>query len=334
VSETTVWVAVTRLEDGFRRLVSDACEHARVRPVFWNASGPETPGNPVPSLLVAALPAGQRTIPEDVALLATQSFPAVPLLLLCGEPLVRHSVSLPGGRVTLLGHPLTREKISARIRMAVAGATDADGSPREDEGKPVRVRELRGREWWAGVIAREAQPPHAGAEAGELVPSVCKLGRHGVAGLAPLNLAQPLSPTVLKEAALGLAVATSPERAISGLEAAVGNDAAALWFSTASFQWSFYAPRSESEVWLYSPLRMPSPFRLHPGNGGTWRSLGAASGDVVVIAAGHIGAAAERAPGGELWRAAEGGGPAVLDYLEARLATEPEAGIALIVELR
>jgi hypothetical protein len=335
VSDTTVWVATSRLDDGLRRLVSDACEHARVRPVFWSAGGPDSPGSAVPSLLVAALPVGQRTIPEDVALLASQSIPAAPLLLLCGEPLVRHSVALPGGRVTLLGQPLTREKISARIRMAVAGATDSgDGAAREDAGKPVRVRELRGREWWAGVIAREAQPSNAGVDAGELLPSVCKLGRHGVAGLAALNLAQPLGPNVLREAALGLAVPTSPERAISGLEAAVGSDAVALWFSTAAFQWSFYVPRSESEVWLYSPLRLPTPFRLHPGNGGSWRNLGAASGDVVVIAAGNIGAPAERAAGGELWHAAEGGGPAVLDYFEARLASETSAALALIVELR
>jgi hypothetical protein len=219
--------------------------------------------------------------------------------------------------------------------MAVAGATESgEGAPREDAGKPVRVRELRGREWWAGVIAHEGQAPPSGADAGELLPSVCKLGRHGVAGLAALNMAQPLGPTVLREAALGLAVATSPERAISGLESAVGADAAALWFSTASFQWSFYSPRSEGELWLYSPLRLPSPFRLHAGNGGSWRSLGAASGDVAVIAAGSIGSAAERAPGGELWRAAEGGGPAVLDYLEARLASETSGAVALIVELR
>jgi len=318
--------------------VTESCEHARVRLVFWSASGPESPLDPsrTPALLVAALPSGQRTIPEDVAALATQSFPALPLLLLCGEPLVRHSVSLPGGRVTLLGQPLTREKISARIRMAVVGPAASEDSSRsgDDEGKPVRVRELRGREWWAGVIAREPEPPHAGPEAGDLLPSICKLGRHGVAGLIPLNMANPLPAAVLREAGLGLALAHSPERSISGLEAAVGTDAAALWFSTASFQWSFYAPKAESEVWLYSPLRLPNPFRFVGGHGGPWRSLGAASGDVVVVAAGYVATPAERAPGGDLWRAAEGGGPALLDYLEARLASEATAGAALIVELR
>jgi hypothetical protein len=37
---------------------------------------------------------------------------------------------------------------------------------------------------------------------------------------------------------------------------------------------------------------------------------------------------------GELARAAEGGGPALLDHLEARLAAREAAGSVLIVELR
>ena len=117
MSGASVLVSTARLEETLRRQVAEACDHARVRAVFWSASGAEKATGPLnPSLLVAALPSGQRVIPEDIAALATQEFQAVPLLLLCGEPLIRHSVSLQGGRVTLLGPPLTREKISARIR--------------------------------------------------------------------------------------------------------------------------------------------------------------------------------------------------------------------------
>src|SRR5262249_46434151 len=157
-------------------------------------------------------------------------------------------VSLPGGRVTLLGQPLTREKISARIRMAVLGgaAPGSDSARRHaDASGPLRAREQRGREWWAGVVSRESDK--AQGEPAALPPTVSKLGRHGVAGLVPLNLTPPLPSTVLTEAALGLASAPSAERAMSTLEAAVGGEAAALWFSTAAFQWSFYAPLAENE---------------------------------------------------------------------------------------
>src|SRR4051812_18978 len=116
------------MEDPLRRIVVEACEHARVRPVFWDAAAP-TNGSVEPSLVVAALPAGERTIPEGVAHLVTQTFRALPLLLLCDEPLIRNSVSLQGGRVTLLGQPLSREKISGRVRTALVGHAESGFHP-------------------------------------------------------------------------------------------------------------------------------------------------------------------------------------------------------------
>jgi hypothetical protein len=229
-------------------------------------------------LLVAALPSGQRVIPEDIATLATQEFQAVPLLLLCGEPLVRHSVSLQGGRVTLLGPPLTREKISARIRTAVAG----DNGHVVTEDRLVQVREVRGREWWAGAIARET----------DLLPTLCKLGRHGVAGVVPLHAHNPVSATARQDAAMSLASGLPVDRAAAGLEAAVGQGAAAVWYSPPTGQWALYAPRPEVEVWLHSPLRLPSFWRFGPeaGDDRPWRMLPAASGDVVLVVAGDPGA--------------------------------------------
>lgn len=332
----TVLVASARLDEGMRRLVGEACEHARVRPVFWNAAGPELPpaGPLSPSLLIAALPAGQRTIPEDVASLASQTFHALPLLLLCVESLVRHSVSLQGGRVTLLGQPLTREKVSARIRTAIVGRAVGGESGRDavGEGQTVRVREFRGREWWAGAIARDPGHAERPADAGDLFPTLCKLGRHGMAGLLPLSQQNPVSAPALHQAAVGLVSAAPSERAGGALEAALGTEAAAVWFSPATFQWAFYAPRPEAEVWVYSPLRVPSPWRFTADRMGAWRTLGAATGDVVVVSAG----AGFLPDGGEasLWDVAEGGGPAVLDLLEARLGERDVAGSALIVELR
>src|SRR5439155_4049065 len=97
MSQETILVMSARMDEPLRRLVGEACEHARVHPVFWDGATSEA-GAENPSLVVAALPAGERTIPQDVAVLVTQTFRALPLLLLCEEALVRNSISLQGGR--------------------------------------------------------------------------------------------------------------------------------------------------------------------------------------------------------------------------------------------
>lgn len=340
MSDECVLVAAAQLEDAMRRQVAEACEHARVRPVFWGPKGPESGGMPEsPALLIAPLPFGQRAIPEDVAVLASQTFQALPVLLLCGEPLVRHSVSLQGGRVTLLGEPLTREKISARIRTAVAGVAAAGAESDEvdvEEERLVRVREVRGREWWAGALARDPErgrrsPDHA------LMPTIAKLNRHGIAGVVPLDLSAPPSTSGLQEALATLAAGSAVDRAFAGLESSIGTKGAAAWFSPAAGQWSLYTPRPDVEMWLYSPLRLPSVWRIASGSDSSaWRVLPAESGDVVLVA---FGGASELLPAadlrkGELATAAEGGGPALLDHLEARLSAREGEGSVLIVELR
>jgi hypothetical protein len=338
MSDERVLVATARLDEPTRRLVTDACEHARVRPVFLGAAGPEWTNGPLnPTLLIASLPAGARSVPEDIAILATESYQALPILLLCGEALVRNSVSLQGGRLTLLGQPLTREKISARIRTAVASSASAGG----DSGRTafneagVRAREMRGREWWAGVIARDTSRDQRGPDGSDLLPAVCKLGRHGVAGLVPLDLRNPIPATGMQEAALALAAGLPGERAAATLEATVGTAAAAAWFSPASGQWSFYSPRPDTELWVYSPLRLPTAWRATAADA-VWRTMPAASGDVVVVTVGEPAPySASEFGSGEVWRVAEGGGPALLDHLEARLASwNGGTGVALIVELR
>src|SRR4029078_3308133 len=113
----------------------------------------------------------------------------------------------------------------------------------------------------AGVVARDLDPGQRSADAGDLLPSVCTLGRHGIAGLIPLNPKHPVAPSALQQAALGLASAGPSERAASELEAAVGTEAAAAWFSPAAFQWSFYVPKPVTEFWFSSPQRLPIAFK-------------------------------------------------------------------------
>jgi len=341
VSDESVLVATARLEDDMRRQVAEACDHARVRPVFWGPSGPENGATPdSPALLIAPLPFGQRTIPEDVAVLASQTFQALPVLLLCGEPLVRHSVSLQGGRVTLLGQPLTREKISARIRTAVAGALaaghESGETVEEGEDRAVRVREVRGREWWAGAAACDPERGRRSPDAA-VMPTLGKLGRHGIAAIVPLDLAAPPSTAALQQAIQQLGTGVAADRALAGLEASLQARGAAAWFSPAAGQWSLYTPRPQVEMWLYSPLRLPNLWRVSATeDASAWRVLPAESGDVVLVAVGDGSEllSADDLKRGELAKAAEGGGPALLDHLEARLRARDGKGSVLIVELR
>ena len=99
---------------------------------------------------------------------------------------------------------------------------------------------------------------------------------------------------------------------------------------------AMFAPRPELEMWLVSPLRLPNLCRVSPsGPASAWRFLPAASGDVLLLALGSLRSLVRDASArAELGRAAEGGGPGLLDHLEAVLSARPEAASALVVELR
>jgi len=336
----TLLVVPTHVDDGLRMLITDACDHARVRPVVWE--GLEALAGHDPSLLLAILPHGQRQIPQEVAQLLARSFRDLPLVLLCQETLVSSSISLHNGRVTLLGQPLTVEKVGGRIRTALAGRpalrnTDSwsrDGST----GSEVRVRELRGREWWVGAMARNGA--RRDGEDAEKFPSICKLGRHGFVGLLPLG-AEGVSSATLHQASEALVSALPSDRGLAAVSETVGAQVAGVWYSPANQRWSFYCPDPALDFWLISPFRLPELWRVGGAGKGDgapgWRHLNAASGDLLLIcSAGGEGreALAQDVKEGALVRAAEGGGPALLDHLESRVALDPAPFAALIADLR
>jgi hypothetical protein len=335
VTPETILVMAAGMDDLLRRVVVEACEHARVRPVFWEAATPKN-GGLEPSLVVAVLPSGERTIPSEVATLVTQTFRALPLLLLCDEPLIRNSVSLQGGRVTLLGQPLSREKISGRVRTALVGHAESGFHPLVGDGRTsptVRVREFRGRDWWVAAIARGAVPD--GGE--DFFPSVRKLGPHGFAGVLPLDFDKPLAPSVLEQGADALVAALPSEQALADVAAKVGERAAGVWFAPSSPRWSLYCPRPDVDYWIFSPARLPPRWRMAGRSAAPWRHLPAASGDLILISA--LSAASRSvldsdASDGELAKAVEGGGPALLDHLESRFGQADAPCASLIVELR
>ena len=336
MSQETVLVMTARMDAALVKVITEACEHARVKPVMWDGTMPQ--GIEDPTLLVAALPAGERTIPADVAVLVTKTFRALPLLLLSAEPLIRNCITLQNGRVTLLGVPLTAQKISGRIRMALVGHAESGFYPLVGDGRTnstVRIQEFRGRDWWVAAVGRQSDG-HAP------FPSVRKLGPHGFAGMLPVDVRNAPPPETLDQAAEALVAPLPSEQALAAVKEKVGARAAGVWFAPSAQRWTFYCPEPDLHCWLVSPVRLPSRFRMPGGAGGAgsgsaWRQLPAASGDLIVICAQEPAARSVLEldiNGGDLWKIADGGGPAVLDHLESRFAQADAASAALIVELR
>lgn len=117
------------------------------------------------------------------------------------------------------------------------------------------------------------------------------------------------------------------------------NDGAAAWLSGDASRWRLLQPAAGGGVWLLSSQRLPTVWSPSPDTpAGAIRSLPAGRGDLLLLT-GHPGGApwpgaepSEAAPA--LRSLASGGGAALLEFLEARLAESDAAFSAVIVEVR
>ncbi len=326
----TVMLVPTGMEGPLRELALDACARADVRACVWDAD--TTQAADTPALLMAGLPAGERQIPPGVGDLIARVFPATPLLLLCNEPIVRPTITLQHGRVALLGEPLTVERVSSRIRTTLSGAQTSGLSDGSGPGRPgeTRVREFRGREWWAGVIAR----PDAGESGADLMPVVARPGRQGCLALLAADARQRDAAARVRELAHDAAAHPGTQLEPALLARAAGL-AAALWYVPSSQHWATtLAPGIRG--FLYSPVRLPTSWPLsNAADGGIGVQLAAGSGDVMLLWNGAAAEALDKdAADGGLWRIAQGGGPAVLDHFEACFAATGGWSSGVVVELR
>ncbi len=326
MSAEVVVLVPTGMGGALRDLALEACARADVRACVWDAES--TPATPSPALVVAGLPAGDRHIAPGVADLVTRVFAGTPLLLLCNEPIVRPTITLQRGRVALLGEPLTVERVSSRIRTTLSGVqTTPLGEAKAQAPGTPRVKEFRGREWWAGVVARAEAPEP------DPLPLFARLGRQGCLTLLPLDPRQRDAAARVLDLARENGAHAPLE---SALAARVSELAAALWYIPSSQRWAWTCPPGV-RCWLYSPVRLPTRWPLSRATAAApaWQQLAAGSGDMVLLWA---GAAAEQldhdAVDGVLWRAAEGGGPALLDHLETAAGVPGDWSAAVVVELR
>ena len=105
------------LDAGVRALLDQAVGAAEIPLQAWRP-GDELDPRHRPLVIIAALTRGSRRLPPTVAHLAEEVFPGVAVLLLSEETLVQPWILLHGGRVTVVGAPLTPSVLTARIQAA------------------------------------------------------------------------------------------------------------------------------------------------------------------------------------------------------------------------
>ena len=103
--------------------------------------------------MLAALAPGEREIPERLVRFVTRERPGCPLLLLCRESLVRPTVTLQNGRVTLVEPPFSVRRIASRLRVMLAPPDGGDAPSAEVEPHGLAVHEHQRTAHWVGALS-------------------------------------------------------------------------------------------------------------------------------------------------------------------------------------
>lgn len=296
-----VLLAVDHLSDEQHALVTEACGRLGIGAAAWKStdSALQRPAR----LLIAALGTGIRRIPEPILSFAQQSR-ETRVLLLCSEPLIRPTMTSHGGRLTLIGSPITMSRLMSRLRAVLApdqwqGEEESGVGGRS--GHNVCAHELRTARYWMGVVASGVVPPR---------PHADEMGRLSVV----IPQTEEEARRVTSEAAAQLFDRArhddEMERALSDL---LGTGSAAVHLAAGAAEWLLYWPWGGGSLSVYSPMRLPAltdlsmPLRR---SGRRLFRMTAAGGDVVAAVTAN-GIAVDAVP-----RAAIiDGGPALADVL-------------------
>jgi hypothetical protein len=332
-ADRTVIIATAGLDDEAAASAQQACARLSARPLLWggeaNQPAPTLTENSVVTVL-AALPPGERQIPERLVRLATHDWPGASILLLCRESLVRPSVSLQNGRVTLVEPPFSVRRIASRLRVIFADSTEG---PRRDLGQTGAVlREHQRAGYWMGALL-------AGSKSA--VPWYDH--RQTLTALVPAGEAAP-APDRLARAAEVLVRGGEPDAMAAALTE-LGVTDGLVHLDAAGEEWIVFWPLVDRPLWLCSAQRLPPSWDLAATareSASRCVRVPAASGDIVLTLpspppewapnrAASAGVSAELP--GELTDALADGGPAVLEVLEARLRGR-RSPFTLVIETR
>ncbi len=312
--------ALDYLPENYHSLAAQACEQARVELSPWRRAVSRTPGREWPTLAIAGLASGVRRLAPDLNALLTEEYPRLPLLLLCEEGLVRPTVVSHGGRLVLLGSPLSRSRVSSRIKMLAANA-DHGGPPRWSElsSADCQIRDRLESRYWVGVLQRGPGSNSPAFDTGK---------RSALIALLPLGQ-EPASGELLASVARELGGTASPPRKEAALAELLGNRYAAIYLPVSATEWSIYLPCSPLCLRLCSPQRLP---RIWDQGGSVTRptlfTTTAASGDLLILSD-----AAQQTLWPEDTTDAWDGGPALLGSLGAREAADKQPFSVVLVEI-
>lgn len=235
-----VYLAVRRTEATLCSAVTVAGQALGIRVTPW-AGEPTVPT--MPSLVISGLAAGERRIPAELVGLLTEAAPDATLLILSGEPLVEPVVRLSGGRVVMIGAPLSAE----RIQQAMHAALARDATPPE----PISHQRLSPR-WWVAQLSTvrgagpDGQPP---------------LHETQVDGVTALLGQAPHLHGALREVAAIVSSAGSAEAKAEALDDVLDGETNVVHLSATGDTWTFYWPAATA-LWLLSPMRLPAKWDL------------------------------------------------------------------------
>lgn len=317
-------IASHRLGDLLKPMALKACAMAGAQVIEWTGDKPSA--TPEPLALVSALPPGDRRISDELVGLMTQTWPGLPLLLLCSDELVRPAVSVQGGRVTLLGPPLTEDRVASRLRILMADRRSSSLASLV-KGGHVAVREQSTRQAYVGLVGS------AGAEALEPSAGLPYLDFADDRGLSTVLTVSPQLDAIQSMRAVEVSGREERDEEKERTLAGALGPAAALLQLTAHNEWLIYWPDPAAGVLLCSPLRLPQVYDLSGSLARSETSLvriQAASGDVVV----GLWGSALPLPRAKVAEAALSGGPKVLDLLVQHLSAQPTLAAGAVVEVR
>lgn len=352
-SEEPVLVAVHRIEYELLRDVQEACSKAHARYVPWAGEVGLPSLRKTPTVLVTGLRVGERRIPDDVLDLATNAYPDLSVLVLCREPLLRPTMSLNNGRITLVSPPLTSPRVASALRGLLSdrhvGYASTDTAPGLVGGKaPVAVRRYRRADCSVGVLASGV----ADGGGAPRLPVVRHTRTEGLTVLLP-------RPGIVVEPLFDQVTAsfrhdkTEAERGAS-LQDVLGDQAGALHLSPSADEWAIYWPLAQWPLLLASPLRLPNVWNMSrtlERIGKTFMLFPAAHCDMFAALTGYPSFGSvpeEKASDGKassdrtdsvmlsasgLMPALSEGGAAFLEFLERSLRDRPAEFHAAIVEV-
>lgn len=290
-----VLIVTDRLRGPVIEDVADACRAADLRPVCWPPVD-QRAGVGRPALLVGGLRPGERRIPPAMLSVAATAPDAPPLLLLCDEPLVRSTVTLHEGRVTLVEQPASRARLYSTVRILLTSPGEPEAwANRADAKSTLRAR--RRPHMWIADVGGETRSPF-----------VLEDPTRGVVTIIPFDA---VSAEEAEKAGAALRELHADDQIAAALAESIGTRAGILHLDAQGTEWSVWWPRNDAPLWVSSPRRLPNFFPLHTQAHGEVIRLAASHGDVAAAIGGPI----EGELATTLAAAMKSGGPTLLDAL-------------------